>query len=97
VPSEIKAAAIGMVELFGMKPGDGLKRYPAPNSTKNYDPLGHIDAFEMLVRDSFDEPNAVTEAAFKAFKNELPVLLSEAFSVYLENHQKGNEASFKKN
>lgn len=96
VPSEIKAAAVGMVELFGMKTGDGLKSYPAPPNTTNYDPLGHIDAFEMFVRDNFDEPNAVTEAAFKAFNNELPVLLSEAFSVYLENHQKGNEASFAK-
>lgn len=99
VPSGIKAAAIGMVELFGMKTGDGLKSYPAPHgtpSTMNYDPRGHIDAFEMFVRDNFDEPNAVTGAALKAFNNELPVLLSEAFSVYLENHQRGNDASFKK-
>lgn len=96
VPSEIKAAAVGMVELFGMKTGDGLKSYPAPPNTTNYDPHGHIDAFEMFVRDNFDEPNALTEAAFKAFNNELPVLLSEAFSVYLENHQRGNEASFQK-
>lgn len=96
VPSEIKAAAVGMVELFGMKTGDGLKSYPAPPNTTNYDPRGHIDAFEMFVRDNFDEPNAFTEAAFKALNNELPVLLSEAFSVYLENHQRGNEASFQK-
>lgn len=94
IPSEVKTAAIGLVELFGMKPGDGLKSYPAPKGMENYEPMGHLDAFEFFLRDKFDEANAVTDAALKVLKSELPILLSEAFPVYLENHQRGNEASF---
>lgn len=96
VPSEIKAAAVGVVELFGMKPGDGLKSYPPTPGVTNFDPKGHVDAFEVFLRDQFDEPNAVTTAAFQAFNNQLPVLLSEALCIYLANHQRGNEADFQR-
>jgi len=94
-PSELKTAAIGLVELFGMKSGDGRKSYSTPSLSTNWDPQGHVDAFDAFVRDRFDEPNEVSKAAFKAFNAGLPVLLSEAFSIYLENHQRGTDKSFK--
>jgi integrase len=94
-PSETKLAALALLQTQGLKPGDGLIEQQIPPDWKgSWDPAPHLSFFEDMLRDTFDQRTAVTDAAFDALYNKLPVLLSEAFVVYLENHQKGQDRKF---
>ncbi len=97
-PSEAKIAALALLQTHGMKAGDGLDEMRMPSGWEgSWDPTPHISFFEDELRDKFDKPTAVTDAAFRALYNKLPVLLSEAFTVYLENHPKGKGKDFQAN
>jgi integrase len=94
-PSEAKVAALALLKTHGMKAGDGLEEMRMPSGWDgSWDPTPHISAFEDELRDKFDKPTAVTDAAFRALHNKLPVLLSEAFTVYINNHPKGKGKDF---
>ncbi len=97
-PSETKVAALAMLQTHGLKAGDGLDEMRMPSGWEDsWDSTPHISCFEDELRDKFDKPTAVTNAAFRALYNKLPVLLSEAFTVYLENHPKGKGKDFQAN
>ena len=97
-PSEAKIAAIALLQTHGLKAGDGLVEMRMPSGWEgSWDSTPHISFFEDELRDKFDKPTAVTDAAFRALYNKLPVLLSEAFTVYLENHPKGKGKDFQAN
>lgn len=94
-PSETKIAAIALLSVHGLKQGDALSPVPRPAGlVGNWDGLAHLDVFSDVVEEQFGQPTPVTDAAFLALRNQLPVLLSEAFTVYLDNHQKGKDKAF---
>lgn len=96
VPSETKQAAYALLAIEGLKPGDALVTVPKPDDLEGtWDPLGHVDAFVDALQDAHDGvPNALTNATLKALRAPLPVLLSEAMAVYLENHKRGTDEDF---
>lgn len=97
-PSEAKVAAFILLQTHCLKAGDGLDQMRMPSGWEgSWDSTPHISAFEDEMRDKFDKPTAVTDAAFRALYNKLPVLLSEAFTVYLDNHPKGKDKDFQAN
>ena len=95
-PSEVKQAAITKLALFGLKAGDGNYEIPIPyghEGTFNTQP--HLDDFEDAIEVDFRRGDPVAIAAYEALRKPMPVLLSEAFAIYLDNHQKGNDSAFK--
>lgn len=94
-PSDAKIAALALLQTYGLKAGDALKEMPMPYGWEgSWDSTPHISFLEDELRDKFDKRNVVTDAAFSALYNKSPVLLSEAFTVYLENHSKGKDKVF---
>ena len=96
-PSQDKQAAIALLATYGFKQGDGLIEEHRPShlsSTDPFDPTAHISALQDELEERFGARNNLTDAAFKVLDNKLPVLLSEAFAVYLENHNKGQDKEF---
>ncbi len=95
VPSETKLAAIAMLDTLGLSAGDGLTEVRVPLADGRIDVM--TPAHDILIDFLMDreiKPSAVTRAAVSLLDNKLPVLLSEAFSVYLENHSKGQDKKF---
>ncbi len=93
VPSETRAAAVALLRTHGLEPGDGLKEVTlvdVPEVPAPFDPQAHLHEFF----DSLTGNNHVEQIALQALKQDLPVLLSEAFAVYLDNHEKGKDAIF---
>jgi integrase len=96
-PSKDKQAAIALLATYGLKPGDGLIEEPRPSHlsmSDSFDPTAHISAIQDELEERFGTRNNLSDAAFKVLNNKLPVLLSEAFAVYLENHNKGQDKEF---
>ena len=54
-----------------------------------------LEAFEDAIEVDFRRGDPVAIAAYEALRKPMPVLLSEAFAIYLDNHQKGNDSAFK--
>jgi integrase len=97
-PSEAKIAALALLQTFGLDAGDGLHQIPMPSGWEGtWDTTPHLNAFEDAVHNKFSKQTALTDAAFKTLNGQLPVLLSEAFTVYLENHPKGKNKDFQGN
>ena len=97
-PSEAKIAAFALLQTHGLTAGDGLDEMRMSSGWEgSWDSTPHVSFFEDELREKFDKPTAVTNAAFSALYNKLPVLLSEAFTVYLENHPKGKDKDFQSN
>ena len=97
-PSENKMAAIALLATFGLEVGDGLREVQMGHGVQGTkDPKAHLSQFEDAILHQFEHPNALTKAAFGALYNKLPVLLSEAFIVYLDNHPKGKSRDFQAN
>jgi integrase len=95
-PSEVKQAAITKLALFGLKAGDGNVEIPMPfghEGTFNTHP--HLEAFQAEIEDDLRRRDPVAIAAYEALRKPMPVLLSEAFAIYLDNHQRGNDSAFK--
>lgn len=95
VPSETKLAALALLATAGLRPEDGA----AEVRFRRHDGLEEVfhpaqDFLHDFLTEKDFEPSAVTTAAFAALDGRLPVLLSEAFSVYLDNHSKGQDKRF---
>jgi integrase len=93
--SEQKLAAIALLDHLDLKSGDGNEVIKISRSDGRVDEAHPAQDIlqDYLVEHDF-KPSGVTSAAFSLLKGELPVLLSEAFSVYLDNHQKGKDKAF---
>lgn len=95
VPSEEKLAALALLETAGLRTGDGgfeirFKRDDGLEETVN--PVEDMLLDFLMEREI--KPSPVTSAAYAALAGKLPVLLSEAFTVYLENHKNGTDKKF---
>lgn len=95
VPSEAKLAAVAMLDTLGLSAGDGLTEVHVPLDDGRIDVMtpAHDILMDFLM-DREIKPSVVTRAAHSLLNNKLPVLLSEAFSVYLGNHSKGQDKKF---
>lgn len=92
VPSEAKLAAIALLETYGLKQGDGQFKVEMPNGWQgSFDDTPHLN--EYLDNLTGAPVEAIAKAALN---NKLPVLLSEAFTVYLDNHKRGNDKDFQR-
>jgi integrase len=95
-PSEVKQAAITKLALFGLKEGDGNVEISMPLGHEGtYNTQPHLEAFEAEIEDDFRRGDPVARAAYEVLRKPMPVLLSEAFAIYLDNHQRGNDSAFK--
>ena len=93
VPAEAKKAALALLDIYGLKPGDALDELQMPEGWDgSFDPTPWLSSFEDDLTGSH-----VEKVAKAALNNKLPVLLSEAFAVYLNNHRKGGDKEFVKN
>lgn len=95
VPSETKLAAIALLATAGVRPEDGAEEVRIRRDDGRIEVINPAQDFlhDFLTQGEF-EPSAVTTAAFAALDGKFPVLLSEAFSVYLDNHSKGKDRKF---
>lgn len=95
VPSETKLAALALLATAGVKPEDGSEEVRIRRDDGRVEVFNPAQDFfhDFLTEKDFD-PSAVTTAAFATLDGKLPVLLSEAFSVYLDNHSKGQDRKF---
>lgn len=95
VPSEEKLAAVAMLDTLGLTAGDGLTEVRVPLDDGRIDVMTPAhDIFIDFLMEREIKPSAVTKAAISLLDNKLPVLLSEAFTVYLDNHSKGQDKKF---
>lgn len=95
VPSETKVAALALLATAGLRPEDGAEEV----RFRRHDGLEEVlhpaqDFLNDFLTEGDFEPSAVTTAAFAALDGNLPVLLSEAFPVYLDNHKNGQDKKF---
>lgn len=93
-PSQTKASALALLQAAGLKPGSGLHDERIRLSDGRTETFNVSEVLHDFLMDGDFEPSAVTDAAFGALRGQLPVLLSEAFTVYLDNHQKSKDKSF---
>ncbi len=94
VSSEAKLAAIALLDAVGLKPGDGFEeKIDLGEGRIEILQPAHDALQDFLVERDFN-PSTVTATAFKALSHEFPTLLSEAFSVYLDNHRRGKDKKF---
>lgn len=96
LPTQTKVAALGLLAINGLKQGEGNSKIRVPSHAPGgYEEWTLSDIFADVLSDSFDgEPNEVTRAAMQALQAPLPLLLSEAFDVYLVDHVKRDDATF---
>jgi integrase len=96
---ELKKEATALLASFGYEPGDALHTLDRPSHiepTASFDPTPHISWLEeILLPNGTEEASPLIQTAFKLLNNRVPVLLSEAFVVYLNNHNKGRDKKFK--
>lgn len=95
VPSETKVAALALLATAGLRPEDRAEEF----RFRRHDGLEEVlhpaqDFLHDFLTEGDFEPSAVTTAAFAALDGKLPVLLSEAFPVYLDNHKNGQDKKF---
>lgn len=95
VPSETKLAAIALLATAGVRPEDGAEEIRFRRDDGRVEVINPAQDFlhDFLTEKGF-ESSPVTKAAFAALDGKLPILLSEAFSVYLDNHSKGQDRKF---
>lgn len=94
-PTYAKLAGVALLETAGLRPGDGLHEFRFQRSDGRFEVINPAQEFlqDFLTERDFSA-SATTTAAFAALDNKLPVLLSEAFPVYLDNHSKGSDKKF---
>lgn len=95
-PTEEKIAAVGLLATYGLSPLDAQNTIPMPaNWEGSFDPTPHINEFlDNELAPGFT-PTSLALKANEALFHGLPTLLSEAFSVYLDNHKKSGNKEFK--
>jgi integrase len=94
-PTDAKLAGVALLETAGLRPSDGLHEFRFQRSDGRFEVINPAQEFlqDFLTERDFSA-SATTTAAFAALDNKLPVLLSEAFPVYLDNHSKGSDKKF---
>jgi integrase len=95
VPSEAKLAALAILNQAQIEVVDSVEiQYTRDDGLiETLNPA--VDHLDDYLRDRGFTPNAATAMAFKLLNaGDMPVLLSEAFDIYLENHSKGRDADF---
>ena len=96
---ELKKKATALLAEFGYEPEDGLWTIDRPSylePTDTFDSTPHISWLEeKLLSDGTNAASPLIQTAFRLLNNRMPVLLSEAFTVYLNNHNKGQNKEFK--
>lgn len=96
-PTESKLAALALLANYGLAPNDGKpSQKPPAGWTGTFDDTPHINEFLDKELSSGSTPSQLALNAREALFNDLPTLLSEAFSVYFENHKKSGNLEFKK-
>jgi integrase len=94
-PTEAKLSGIALLEVAGLRQGDGLDEFRVQRSDGRYEVINPAhDALQDFLTERDFPASATTTAAFAALDNRLPVLLSEAFPIYLDNHSKGSDRKF---
>lgn len=95
VPSEAKLAALALLETVGIRPEEGAEEVRIQLDDGRVDVLHPAkDLLHDFLTERDFKPSSVTAAAFSVLDGSLPVLLSEAYAVYLDNHQKGKDKKF---
>jgi integrase len=96
-PTEEKLAAIAMLASYGLSPRDAkpIASRPADWDGSFYD-MPHINEFLDVELSPGTTPTKLALDARQALFKGLPTLLSEAFSVYLDNHKKSEDKRFSK-
>ena len=96
---ELKKQATALLAEFGYEPEDGMRTIDRPSYlgvSDTFDPTPHISWLEeKLLPASTEDASPLIQTAFRLLNNRMPVLLSEAFTVYLDNHNKGQNKEFK--
>ena len=96
---ELKKQATALLAGFGYEPEDGMRTIDRPSFlglSDTFDPTPHISWLEeKLLPTGTEDASPLIQTAFRLLNNRMPVLLSEAFSVYLNNHNKGQNKEFK--
>jgi integrase len=96
-PTENKLAALALLATYGLSPKDAQPIVSRPaNWVGSFDETPHINDFFDRELPQGITPTKLALNARDALFNGLPVLLSEAFSVYLDNHKKSDDKRFKK-
>ncbi len=95
---ELKKTATALLAEFGYEPEDGLQTMDRPSKLEpndTFDPTPHISWLEeKLLPAGTEDASPLIQTAFRLLNNRMPVLLSEAFTVYLNNHNKGKNKEF---
>ena len=96
---ELKKQATALLAEFGYEPEDGMRTIDRPSYlgvSDTFDPTPHISWLEeKLLPTGTEDASPLIQTAFRLLNNRMPVLLSEAFTVYLNNHNKGQNKEFK--
>ena len=96
---ELKKQATALLAEFGYELEDGKRTIDRPSYlglSDTFDPTPHISWLEeKLLPNGTEEASPLIQTAFRLLNNRMPVLLSEAFTVYLNNHNKGQSKEFK--
>lgn len=94
-PPDVKAAGLALLQEAGLQPNEGLMEVRIPLEDGRIDVLNPAtDFLHDYLSDHGYRRSATTDAAFAALKGNSPVLLSEAFSAYLDNHKRGTDKTF---
>ena len=94
--SEVKKAATALLARFGLKPGDGNYEIPMPRGHEGtFNSHAHLEEFEYATEFDYERGDPVTTKAYEMLQKPMPVLLTEAFALYLEAHERGREPAFK--
>ena len=95
-PTESRLAAVALLANYGLSPVDAQTTIPMPaNWVGTFDPTPHINDFLDNELPSGSSPSNLALIAREALFHGLPTLLSEAFSVYLDNHKKSGDRKFR--
>ncbi len=96
---ELKKQATALLAEFGYEPEDGMRTIDRPSYlglSDTFDSTPHISWLEeKLLPTGTEDTSPLIQTAFRLLNNRMPVLLSEAFTVYLNNHNKGQNKEFK--
>lgn len=94
-PTEDKLAAIALLGIYGLSPNDGKYEIEQPLGWEgSFDTTPHLNEFLDAELSPDSSPKKLALNARNALFHGMPTLLSEAFSVYLDNHKKSQDKAF---
>lgn len=94
-PTEAKLASIALLGFYGLSQLDGRHEIQPPIGWEgSFDPTPHLNEFLDAELPLGHPPSQIALMARDALFDPMPILLSEAFSVYLDNHKKASDKNF---